>query len=61
MRITITLDFDSTYTPAAARLTEDDIREAIEAAMVDSDFLNRIAKNCGDNSRHNTPAWDFGR
>ena len=61
MRITITLDFDSTNTPAAARLAEQDVREAIEAAMADSDFLNRVAKNCGDNSRYNTPAWDFGR
>lgn len=59
MDITITLTFDKTSTPNASRMTRDQIKEAIEDAMLSSNFLDKIARRTGEKSSVDVPAWDF--
>jgi hypothetical protein len=59
MDITIKLSFDSSFTPKASRMTVEEIKDAIEDAMQQSNFLDKISNRIGEKSRHDIPAWDF--
>lgn len=58
MLIKIAFEFDKSMTPEAAKLTKQQIKEAVEAAMERSDLLFKIAAQTGDH-RFDVPAWNF--
>ena len=61
MDICIKLIFSKTLIPNASNLSVNELKDAIETAMLESNFLNKVAKHAGEKYSRDLPSWDFTR